>query len=832
MARSLIFHAAPGLVLACVFPWSGLAGDVPVGKSAETAAVQHALTVQPSSATLNGRLDRLQLQVNLTDSPRDLTREVEFSLEPPDLAKIDAFGRVTPLQNGEGKISVVHGEARSVVTLTVNDMESMHVSFAETVTPVLTKAGCNQGACHASQYGMGTLKLSLLGFAPEQDHAQFVRDWRQRRVSFIAPQDSLILRKALLEVAHGGGQRIQRDSFEHRVLLDWLRLKAPGVKSDEPHVADLTVSPAEHVYGPGATQQLRVVATYDDGTARDVTHLARYDSLSEGVAVVSRQGLVTAAGPGQTSVMIRYQGQAKVSLALYPRQNSVNLSGFTEVNLIDREVSRHWRRLGMQPAELCSDAVFLRRAFLDSIGTLPDPLRTEAFLKSEAADKRTRLVDELLGLTGDSSRDVYRREYAAYWTLKWGDLLRNNRNKVGDGGMWALANWLRASFRENKPFDQFVREIITAQGSIYANGPANYFKLSTTPQDLAETTAQVFLGIRMQCARCHHHPFEAYSQADYYGLAAYFTRVGTKGSTDFGALGRDSVVMIRSTGSISHPRTRKIMHPTPPGGEPSSLEGVRDYRRPLADWLTSRDNTLFSRNIVNRFWGYFMGQGLVEPLDDMRSTNPAAIPSLLDALAEDFTSSQFDVRHLMRMIMTSQVYQLSSTPRPENVSDTRLYVHYNVKRLPAEVLLDAIDQACGTRERFKGVPPGTRAIELPDSNYPSYFLDTTGRPKRVVNCECERTTSPNLASVLHLINGDLIQTKLTAPQGRLAKFVSEKTEPEEAIRQCYLVTYCRPPNPQELQFALEFLNSSRSQQDGYQDILWAILNSREFLFNH
>ncbi|MFP6761997.1 MAG: DUF1549 domain-containing protein, partial [Planctomycetaceae bacterium] len=713
MTRSLFLSVVPGLLLACSVPRSGQAADRPVGNSPA------AITVRPSSATLTGRLDRLQLQAGQSDGLRDLTREAEFTLEPAGLAQVNDFGQVRPLQNGEGKISVLHGGVRSTVTLIVNGMESEDVSFTEMVTPVLTKAGCNQGACHASQYGKGTFKLSLLGFAPEQDHAQFVRHWRQRRVSFIAPEKSLILRKALLEVSHGGGRRIQRGAFEHTVLLDWLRQNAPGVKPDEAHVTGLTVAPAEGVYGPGASQQLRVVALFDDGMTRDVTHLARYDSLSEGVAAVSRQGLVTAVQPGQTSIMIRYQGQARVSLVLYPRQSPVDLSGFARTSLIDREVSSHWRRLGMQPAELCSDEVFLRRAFLDAIGTLPGPRRVEAFLKSQAPDKRTRLVDELLGLTGDSSRDVYGREYSAYWALKWGDLLRNNRTKVGDGGMWALSNWIRASFRENKPFDQFVQEIITAQGSIYANGPANYFKLSTTPQDLAETTAQVFLGIRMQCAKCHHHPFEVYSQADYYGLAAYFTRVGTKGSVDFGALGRDSVVMIKSTGSISHPRTRKTMFPTPPGGEPSSLEGVRDYRRPLADWLTSKENRLFSRNIVNRFWGYFMGQGLVEPLDDMRATNPATIPSLLDALAADFTNSQFDVRHLMRMIMTSQLYQLTSTPLPENVSDTRLYLHYNVKRLPAEVLLDAIDHACGTRERFKGVPSGTRAIELPDSNYPS-----------------------------------------------------------------------------------------------------------------
>ena len=826
MARSSLFLAALGLSFAFVLSVNAVAEDAPDGSS--TAPI----SVGPSSAVLNGRLDRLQLQVGLPDGSRDLTREVNYSVTPDGLAKVDAAGQVTPIQNGEGKIVVSHGDARNEIHVAVTNFESTDVSFAEQIVPVLTKAGCNQGACHASQYGKGNFKLSLLGFAPEQDHPQFVRDWQQRRVSFVSPEESLILKKATLDVSHGGGQRFRRGSFEHAVMLDWLRANAPGPRKDEAHVVGMTVSPDERVYRLDESQQLRVVAKFSDGSERDVTHIAKYDSMGEGVATVNAAGLVTAVGPGQAPIMIRYQGQALVSLVLQPRPETVDLSGFIAVNFIDEELKKHWQRLGVKPAELCSDEVFLRRAFLDSIGTLPSQEKIAAFVASDAKNKRTQLIDELLGLTGDSSRDIYNGEFSAYWALKWGDLLRNNRNKVGDGGMWAFYNWMRASFRENKPFDQFVREVITAQGSIYANGPANYYKIATTPEDLAETTAQVFLGVRLQCAKCHHHPFEVYSQEDYYGLAAYFTRVGTKGSAAFGALGRDSVVMITSSGSISHPRTRKAMQPTPLLGEPSKLDGVRDFRKPLAVWLTSPENELFARNVVNRFWGYFMGEGLVEPIDDLRATNPAAIPSLLDTLAADFTKNGYDIRHLLRAIMTSRAYQLASKPLPENVDSTRLQLHYNVKRMPAEVLLDAIDHACGTQERFTGVPLGTRAIELPDSNYPSYFLDTTGRPQRVITCECERTTSPNLASILHLINGDVIQRKLLDKNGRLSRFVAEKTDVETAIRECYLVTYCREPSDKELKFAREFFESSPSPTEGYQDILWALINTPEFLFNH
>lgn len=791
-------------------------------------------TVEPSSFQLSGRLDLLQIQVTGQSEGRtvDLTRSAKLAVEPDAVLAVDAAGRVRPVADGEATVVVTHGGETVRIPVSVSEFGQSETSFARDIIPILSKAGCNQGACHASQYGKGEFKLSLFGYAPEQDHPQFVRDWQQRRVSFVDPASSLILKKATLQVSHGGGQRFKVGSFEYDQMLDWLEAGAPGTMKTDPHVVSMKVTPEQRIYSEGDSQQLRVVVTYDDGTTRDVTHLALYDSMGEGVATVDSHGLVEAVGPGQAAIMVRFQGQAKVSMAMLPHRTDADLSDFVVQNFIDEEVKKHWQQLGVIPAGLCSDEVFIRRAFLDSIGTLPSQEKVESFLASDQPDKREQLVDELLGLTGDSSRDIYVSDWSAYWALKWGDLLRNNRNKVGDGGMWALYNWMRASFRENKPFDQFVREIVTAQGSIYANGPANYYKIATTPTDLAETTAQVFLGVRLQCAKCHHHPFEVYSQADYYGLAAFFTRVGTKGSSDFGALGRDTVVMLKSSGSIQHPRTRKTMAPTPLQSEPVSLDDVRDLRRPLADWLTSKDNRLFSRNIVNRVWGYFMGTGLVEPIDDLRETNPASVPALLDALAEDFANNGFDQRRLMRNIMTSRVYQLDSSPLPENATDTRLYLHYNVKRLPAEVLLDAIDDAAGTQERFAGVPLGTRAIELPDSNFNSYFLDTTGRPKRVITCECERTSTPNLAAVLHLVNGDVIQRKLTDRNNRIAGFIKNKVSTEDAIRELYLSTFSRPPSDAEVTAAVSHVETAGSPQQGFEDILWALINSREFLFNH
>ncbi len=804
--------------------------------SESTAVTPDVISATPESAQLVGNLARLQIVVsgNITGGRKaDVTRAVIYQNLAPTVVSVSDAGQVKPLANGDARIRVQYKNKTAEIAISVNAIEPQtKVSFREDVIPVLTKAGCNQGACHATQFGQGGFKLSLLGFAPEQDLSGLIRDYQQRRISRVRPEDSLILRKAVMEVSHGGGKRFRKDSYEYNLLKSWIEAGVPGPVKAEPNIVDLTVFPYERVYRQDQTQQLRVVASYSDGTNRDVTNRARYDSMGEGVAVVDRTGYVTVVGHGQAAIMIRYQGQAKVAHVISPFAENVDLTDFQPNNFVDEKVKARWQKLGVRPSELCDDATFIRRAFLDSIGTLPQPARILQFLQSDSPKKREELVDELLGLTGDSARDVYTNEWSAYWALKWGDLLRNNNRKLGDGGMWALHNWIRGSLRENKPVDQFVREIITAQGSIYQNGPANFYKIATKADDLAETTAQVFLGIRMQCARCHHHPFEVYSQADYYGLAAFFTRVGNKSSTSFGVLGGDSVIMLRSSGSIRHPRTRQTMPPTPLGEKPIDVANVRDLRRPLADWLTSPENKLFARNIVNRIWGYYMGTGLVEPIDDMRATNPPSNPELMDAVAADFSHNGFDLKRLMRNIMTSRVYQLSSKARPENAGDTRLYLHYNVQRLPAEVLLDAIDTACGTQEKFTGVPLGTRAIELPGPHYRSYFLDTLGRPKRVVACECERTAEPNLAQVLHIANGELVNRKLVDKKGRLSRLAKAEVTNKAAIRELYLTTFSRQPTAKEIEVATKIISSASDRRRGLEDFLWALLNSREFLFNH
>lgn len=805
---------------------------LPVMLRADNAGTT-SLAVKPVRGELVGRLSRLQLTVAQSETAQDLTRSVSYESLTPEIVSVDETGLARPLANGAGRIRVASDENSVEIPIQVSSVdEATPTSFRHDVVPVLNRAGCTGGSCHAAQYGQGGFKLSLWGFAPEDDHDPIVRGELGRRVSLVAPEDSLILQKATMTIAHGGGRRFSKDSYEYEVLATWLRDGAPTLRKEDPTVVDLIVTPDTRVYQPGAGQQLRVVAVYSDESNRDVTNQVMYDSMSDSVASISPTGYVTAVGPGQVPIMVRYMGQAKVSIAMVPHSDSVDLAGFTPSNFIDELVARRWQQLGLQPSEACSDQEFIRRVFLDTIGTLPQPARVHAFLDSNDSNKREALIDELLGLTGDPARDIYVNEWSAYWALKWGDLIRNNRNKLGDGGMWSLYNWTRSSLRENKPIDQFVRELITAQGSVFQSGPANYYKVTTKPDELAEATAQNFLGIRMMCAKCHHHPFEVYSQADYYGLAAFFTRVATKSSPDFGALGQDTVVLVKRTGSISHPRTRKTIQPTPLMGELIDPTAHRDLRRPLAEWLTSPDNKLFARNIANRFWGYFMGTGLVEPIDDMRATNPPSNPELLDALASRLVDEDFDLRKLMRAILTSRTYQLSSHPRSNNASDTRFYSHYNVKRLPAEVLLDAINFTTRTEEKFSGIPAGTRAIELPDPNYASYFLDTLGRPKRVITCECERTAQPNLAQVLHIANGEVLSRKVADAKGRVAKLVVAGLPDDALISELYLTTVSRVPTAAEVTRCREVIARATNRQEGAEDILWALCNSREFLFNH
>ncbi|HEY7427663.1 MAG TPA: DUF1549 domain-containing protein, partial [Gemmataceae bacterium] len=783
--------------------------------------------ITPASVTLEGNFARAQLIVTergaggISERSADRTHQARFVSSDSRIVTVSDTGLLLARSDGSATINVnVAGVTHPVAVNVKGIVARPAMGFKEHVMPVLAKAGCNAGVCHASQYGKGGFKLSVFGFSPEDDYRALVRDSFGRRANTLTPSASLLLRKPTGAVPHEGGQRLQTDSVDYQMLAQWLGNGAPPPTAKEPKVVSLRVWPARRVGAPGFTQQLQVLASYDNGRMRDVTALARFDSMDEGVLRVSPTGRVTTIGRGQGVALARFEEQAEIATFVVPYADSADLAGWVDNNFIDRLAAAKFREIGISPSPLCDDAAFLRRAYLDATGTLPTPEQAAAFLDSKDLDKRNQLIDALLGLTGDPARDVHNNAYAAFWALKWADLIRSNSTSIGEQGMWALHNWLTASFRENKPFDRFVRELITARGSTFSNGPANYFRIASNPQDLTEATSQLFLGVRLQCAKCHHHPYETLGQEDYYRFAAFFARVGNKASQEFGIFGRETVIVVRSTGEVGHPRTGQLMKPAPLHGKPTAE--ARDRRQALADWLTAADNPYFARNVVNRYVAYLLGRGLVEPIDDLRATNPPSNVALMDALAADFVKNGYNVKQLMRTIMRSRLYQLASRPAKDNASDSRFYSHYNVKRLAAEPLLDAVDAATGVQTKFDKVPLGTRAIELPDARYNNYFLNTFGKPRRQGVCECERVSDPNLAQALHTLNGDIVTTKIGDAKGRVARLLAAKKSHDEIVNELYLATLSRRPEAREQAAWRQELASSPNAKTFYEDLLWSL----------
>jgi hypothetical protein len=808
----------------------------PSGSAGGLAGGREAFQITPAEVRLEGNFSQCQLVVSATgrdgksdESSADLTAVAKYRSSSPQIVKVAASGRLLAQSDGRATITVsAGGVSRSVPVEVSGVVAKPVVSFTEQVVPILSKAGCNAAACHASQHGKGGFKLSVFGFAPDEDYLAIVRDRQGRRANLLNPEQSLVLLKPTLTIPHGGNRRIAYGSADYDIILNWLASGALPPKTDDPKVSAIRVFPAKRLGKIGLSQQLRIEAVDSDGKTRDVTSWAKFDSMDDSVVTVSPTGMFKAVGDGQASIMVRFEGQAEIAMLVVPYSDRVDLAGWKDNNFVDKLAAAKFRELGISPSPLCDDATFLRRAYFDAIGTLPTVEETAAFLGSKDPRKRSQLVDRLLGLTGDPALDVHNNEYAAYWSVKWSDLIRSSSKALGEQGMWAMHNWIKESLRQNKPFDQFVRELITAKGSIYRNGPANYYRVATNPLDQAETTAQLFLGVRLACAKCHHHPFEKYSQDDYYSFAAFFSRVGTKSSREFGLFGREQVVLVRSSGDVRQPRSGKIMKPTPLDGE--SIDDPLDRRIPLAAWLTAHENHFFARNIVNRYMAYLLGRGLVEPIDDLRATNPASNPPLMDALAEQFAASGFDVKQLIRTIMNSRLYQLDSQPTKANQTDSRFYSHYRVKRLAAEPLLDAIDYATGVPTKFKNMPAGTRAIELPDADYPDYFLTTFGKPRRASVCECERVADENLSQALHTLNGDILAAKIASSKGRVSTLLAAKKPHELIVRDLYLATLSRRPSKQELTTCTRLLKASPTPRVFYEDLLWSLLNSKQFLF--
>ncbi|MFN0196030.1 MAG: DUF1553 domain-containing protein [Planctomycetaceae bacterium] len=800
---------------------------------------QTGFIIQPANVTLQGHFSRAQLLVTeapsadqVTPSSVDLTGQAQYSSSAPQVVAVIGQGVLQGVSDGQAEITVTVNGQTAKVPVTVSGVAGTpNIRFNEDVIPILSKAGCNMGACHASQYGKGGFKLSVFGFEPDQDRTFIFRDQQQRRVNFLEPEKSLLLQKPTMEVPHGGSRRLHVGSVDYQMLVEWIRNGALGPKPDALTVTKVTITPSQRLAKLNDKQQLRLEATYGDGSVRDVTHWAKFDSMDEAVLAINQYGVVTAISEGQAPIMARFEGQAEICTFVIPLKSDFQLTGWVNQNFVDELASKKFVELGIEPSPLCDDATFLRRAYLDATGTVPTLDATKEFLASTDPNKRTVLVDSLLGMTGNPQLDVHNDAYAAYWTLKWSDLLRNTSRKVGEQGMWSLHNWMKESFRTNQTFDKFVRQLVTAKGSTFSNGPANYYRANGDLYDLTESTAQLFLGVRLQCAKCHHHPFEKYSQGDYYSFAAFFSRVGNKGSSEFGLFGGESVIVVRSAGGVNHPKTGKVLEPTPLEGTP--IDHPLDRRIPLADWLTAKDNAFFAKSIVNRYVSYLLGRGLVEPVDDMRATNPPTNVELMNALAKDFADSGFNVKHLMRTIMTSRLYQLDSQPTALNQNDYKFYSHFQVKRLSAEPLLDAIDVACGTQTKFRSLPLGTKAIELPDAEYPDYFLTTFAKPKRASVCECERVADESLSQALHTLNGDTLAGKIADGNGRIAKALADPNRtPTDIIQEIYMGTLCRNPSPEEAATCQQLLSESPSPKEFYEDLLWALMNSKHFLFVH
>jgi len=786
------------------------------------------LVVYPTAVKLSGPRDEqriIVLGIWADGRKFDLTRAAKFTSGNAKIAAVER-GSVRATGDGNTAIAIDASGAKASVPVTVEKAAiDLPVSFAGEIVPILTKAGCNSGACHGAALGRGGFRLSLFGFDPVFDHDQIVRSNEGRRVVVSDPERSILIAKPALVMEHGGGEKLKLNGRDYNRMRQWLEDGAPDPDAKrDAEVTKLEVFPTTRVMVPGEQQQLAITAVWSDGRREDVTSTAQFDALNDSVAGITNAGLITAKKAGETHIMIRFGGQAEIAQVTLPFAKIEKYPDVPANNFIDEKLLAKWKDLGLTPSPLCSDDDFLRRLYLDAIGTMPTPDEIRAFLADPDPKKRAKAIDKVLD----------RGEFTDWWALKWGDLLRINRRALQEKGMWSFHNWVRAQVRDNIPADAFVRDIVTAEGSTFIDGPANFFRIGRGSDEWAETTAQLFLGIRIGCAKCHHHPFEKWSQDDYYGLTAFFTRIGSKNSQEFGLFGAETVIFIRPTGEATHPRKRGVVKPLPLDGDSKqSWDDEFDRRKRLADWLTASDNKMFARNLANRFWGYTMGHGLVEPLDDMRATNPASNPELLDALADDLVKAKFNVKHLLKTIFNSRAYQLSSTPTDGNKIDAANthFTHRTVRRLTAEQLADAVDFATGTQEKYAGLPLGTRAIQLPDSEVKSYLMDTFGRPARQVLCECERTGAPNIAQAMHLLNGVTLNGKIGEKTGRVEKLIAAKVPLPKAIEELYLVTWSRLPSPDEAKKAEGWVKSAPSVRDGLQDLLWVLTNSREFLFN-
>ncbi|MCI0748504.1 MAG: DUF1549 and DUF1553 domain-containing protein [Verrucomicrobia subdivision 3 bacterium] len=786
---------------------------------------------------LRGGDARQQLLATATlesGSVLDVTRKVAYEASPANVVNVTPTGLLVPLEDGTATVSAqMTNGLVAMVQVTVERFHNVApVNFPNQIVPIFTKGGCNGGGCHGKSAGQNGFRLSLLGFEPQEDYEHLVKEARGRRLFPASPPHSLLLLKGTATLPHGGGKRLDPESDDYRLLVRWITQGMPYGETNDPVVERIEVHPKQRTMPLGGEQQLVVHAHYTDGTVEDVTRGALYEPNDRDMAVADEQGHVELfERPGDVAVMVRYQAKVAVFNATVPLGAPIEKLPETK-NFVDEIVFKKLKTVGMPPSELCDDPTFIRRVSIDVAGRLPTPDETRAFLADESPHKRDHLIDRLLASD----------DYADNFANKWSALLRNKRgNATHTRGTYAFHAWVRDSLMDNLPYDQFVRELLAASGDMAMNPPVAWYRQVKNTTAQLEDTAQLFLGQRLQCAQCHHHPFEKWSQNDYYSFAAFFSQVSRKPGSQ---PGEEMIFAKRTLPQATNKKTQQRLKPAGLGSASPDLGPDDDARLALAEWMTAKENRFFARALVNRYWKHFFGRGLVDPEDDMRETNPPTNPDLLDALARHFVTSGFDLKNLVRTICQSQVYQLSALPNEHNTVDRHNFSRYYPKRLTAEVLFDAINDVTRAESKFEGVPPGTRAIQLPDNSFnsSSYFLQVFGRPDSATSCECERSQEASLAQSLHLLNAKDLQEKISNDKGRAAELAGNSNlTNEQKLRELYLLVYSREPLEKEVATAVaHFAKLTKGKTDkellaakrhAYEDIIWALINTKEFLFN-
>jgi hypothetical protein len=808
---------------------TALAGPPTADDQAALIGTPTELVVAPPAVTLTGPRDVRQVVVTgkyADGTVRDLTWAADVAADTADVLTVGEGLFLRGAKAGTATLTVSAGGKTAAVPVTVEGLdEAKPVSFRHDVIGAFNVGGCNAGACHGTPSGKNGFKLSLRGSDPAADFGQLTRDQFGRRTDKHDPAAALILLKGLGRVPHEGGARLGANSLPAELLAAWLGEGLRNDPADLPTVTGLDVSPGSRVQlTPARWQQLGVAAKYADGSARDVTRLTVFSSSDPAIADVTLNGLVEFKRPGEVAVLVRYlEEMVSVRLTYLEPREGFAWPNPPEHNFIDKLVFAKLKQMTILPSDLCTDDEFVRRAYLDACGRLPTAAEAKAFRADGDARKRDKLIDRLVTLP----------EFADFWALKWADVLRSNRKTIQAKGSYAFQLWLRDQIARNVPLDRIVKELLTATGNTFANPPANYYRIAKDPQSLAESTAQLFLGVRMQCAKCHNHPFERWTQDDYYGLSAVFARVKNKpeGAAKGAAVAAEVIVAARD-GEVTQPRTGKTMKPRYPGAGDQDVPAGADRRAAFADWLTKPDNAFFAKSVANRVWFHLMGKGIVDPVDDFRDSNPSSNDELLEALGKDFAMHEYNLRHLVTTIMKSRTYQLSAQPNETNKDDGRYFSRAVTKLLTAEQLLDALCDVTGVPEKFAGLPAGTRAVQLPDGEVNHPFLKTFGQPARELACECERESDGNLAQALQLINGPTVNEKVRNPNNRLAGLLAAKKAEAEVLEEIYLAALSRPPEADEVAIALAHVTKRDDKRKAWEDVLWAVINTREFLFRH